>query len=58
MHDRVFAFVRDEERGQTMAEYAIVASVIAIGVLGALSALGTQITAGVQAIADLVGSVT
>ena len=32
------------ERGQTMAEYAVVLAVIAIGILVALTALGTGIS--------------
>jgi Flp pilus assembly pilin Flp len=35
----------DRERGQTMAEYAVVLAVITLAVVGALMAFSTQITA-------------
>jgi Flp pilus assembly pilin Flp len=45
------------ERGQTMAEYAIVLSVITIGVIGALTAFSAQVLVGIQRVSDIVGSV-
>ena len=39
-----------------MAEYAIVLSVISVGVVGALTALGGPIGSGVQRVADLIAS--
>jgi Flp pilus assembly pilin Flp len=48
---------RDDQRGQTMAEYAIVVSIIAIGVVASLSALSVSVMAGIQRAADIVASV-
>ena len=45
------------ERGQTMAEYAIVLSVITIGVIGALTAFSAQVLVGIQRVSDIVSSV-
>jgi Flp pilus assembly pilin Flp len=48
---------RDDQRGQTMAEYAIVVSIITIGVVASLSALSVSVMAGIQRVADIVASV-
>jgi Flp pilus assembly pilin Flp len=40
-----------------MAEYAIVLSVISIGAVGALTALGGPIGSGIQRVSDLIASV-
>jgi Flp pilus assembly pilin Flp len=45
------------ERGQTMAEYAIVLSIVTIGVIGALTAFSAQVLVGIQRVSDIVGSV-
>lgn len=39
MYDAIMRHLLDDEEGQTMAEYAIVLSVITIGVIVALAAL-------------------
>jgi Flp pilus assembly pilin Flp len=48
---------RDDQRGQTMAEYAIVLSVITIGVLGALTAFEGPVAGGIQRVADLIAAI-
>jgi hypothetical protein len=40
-----------------MAEYAIVLSVVTIGVIGALTAFSAQVLVGIQRVSDIVGSV-
>jgi hypothetical protein len=40
-----------------MAEYAIVVSIITIGVVASLSALSVSVMAGIQRVADIVASV-
>ncbi|MDP9261139.1 MAG: Flp family type IVb pilin [Actinomycetota bacterium] len=42
----------NREEGQTMAEYAVILTVISILVLAALLLLGTNITAVIRRIAD------
>jgi Flp pilus assembly pilin Flp len=42
----------NREEGQTMAEYAVILTVISILVLAALLLLGTNITAVIKRIAD------
>lgn len=43
LKDRVMAFVREEE-GATAIEYALIAALIAIAIVGALQATGTSLT--------------
>lgn len=42
MKDQLMAFWKDEE-GATAIEYALIAGLIAVAIIGALSALGTDI---------------
>ena len=44
------------ERGQTMAEYAIITSVIAVGVVASLTALGNPVLQLIQNASDVIGS--
>ncbi len=44
MQDQLVKFWKDEE-GATAIEYALIAGLIAVAIIGALSALGTNITA-------------
>jgi len=41
----LFKTVRKRQEGQTMTEYAIVLSLVAVVVIAAVAALGTRITA-------------
>ena len=54
------AFLRDEE-GQSLAEYGLVAAILAIGAIGILSAIGTDfntfLTGVAQRIVDTINSV-
>lgn len=43
-----------EERGQTMTEYTIVLGVISLGILIALGALSTAISAAIDAVVALI----
>jgi Flp pilus assembly pilin Flp len=45
----------DREEGQTMAEYAVILTVISALVLAALLLLGTNINAVINRIADAIG---
>jgi Flp pilus assembly pilin Flp len=45
----------NREEGQTMAEYAVILTVITALVLAALLLLGTNITAVINRIADVIG---
>jgi Flp pilus assembly pilin Flp len=47
----------DGESGQTMAEYALVLSIVTIGVIGALTAFSAQVLVGIQRVSEIVGSV-
>jgi Flp pilus assembly pilin Flp len=44
----------DREEGQTMAEYAVILTVISILVLAALLLLGTNITSVINRVADAI----
>ena len=44
MFEQLLARLENEERGQTMAEYAVVLAVITVAVLVAISALATGIS--------------
>jgi pilus assembly protein Flp/PilA len=46
------AFIRDE-RGATSIEYAVMASMIGLVVIGAVNGLGTKLKAGYVMVADL-----
>jgi Flp pilus assembly pilin Flp len=46
------------QSGQTMAEYAIVLSVIIIGVIASMTALSGAIMGGIDRVAGLVASVS
>jgi Flp pilus assembly pilin Flp len=46
-----FSVIRSDERGQTMAEYAVVLAVVTIAIIGALGLLAGGIT-------DTLGNVT
>ena len=48
-----FARLRREE-GQTMAEYAVVLAVITLLVIGAITLLGNNITAGLNRVAGYI----
>lgn len=48
----------DPQRGQTMAEYAVVLAVICIGVLASATALSGAIMGGIDRVAGLVDAVT
>jgi Flp pilus assembly pilin Flp len=47
----------DAERGQTMAEYAVVLAVLFLGAVTAFSLLGTALDGALSAVGDLIGSV-
>ena len=46
-----FSVIRSDERGQTMAEYAVVLAVVTVAIIGALGLLATGIS-------DTLGNVT
>ncbi len=54
MQKFAFQLRRDDQRGQTMAEYALVLSVITIGVVGALTAFEGPVAGGIQRVADII----
>jgi Flp pilus assembly pilin Flp len=47
---RVYARIAQRERAQTMAEYAVVLAVIAIGIFAALGFLGGSIRGALSAV--------
>jgi Flp pilus assembly pilin Flp len=49
---RLYVRLRQRERGQTMAEYAVVLGIISVGVLIALSALGGSISGQINSVAS------
>ncbi len=51
---RLYLRLAHRERGQTMAEYAIVLAVISIAIIGALGLLGTNIKNAVSGVASKV----
>jgi Flp pilus assembly pilin Flp len=51
---RLYLQLAHRERGQTMAEYAIVLAVISIAIIGALGLLGTNIKTAVSGVASKV----
>jgi len=48
----------EDEKGQTMAEYAVILGVITITIVGTFSALSGAIGAALQSTVDIVSSVT
>lgn len=48
---RMYAFARDEE-GATMIEYALIAALISVVAIVVLQAIGTNLTAVFQSVAD------
>ncbi len=51
MMSQVMRFVRDEE-GATALEYGLLAALIAAAMVGAVGALGGQVSATLQGVAD------
>ena len=51
---RLYLRLAHRERGQTMAEYAIVLAVISIAIIGAIGLLGTNIKTSLSAVASKV----
>ncbi|MDX6560979.1 MAG: Flp/Fap pilin component [Gaiellales bacterium] len=49
---RLYLRLRQRERGQTMAEYAVVLGIISVGILVALSALGGSISGQISGVAS------
>ena len=47
-----FASLRDREEGQALVEYALILALVSIAAIVALEALGTNVTARLQEIAD------
>jgi pilus assembly protein Flp/PilA len=46
------ASLRDREEGQALVEYALILALVSIVAIGALQALGTNVTGRLQDIAD------
>jgi len=46
--------LRRDESGATAIEYGLIAALIAVAIIGALQALGTNLTAAYQAVASQV----
>ena len=57
MKKQVMTFLRDEE-GLTIVEYAVAAGLIAAGAIAAFSALGTQVSRIINALATALLDVT
>lgn len=53
--EKVVQFLRDEE-GLELSEYAVAGALIVLGTVGAFTALGGNITAGITAISDEVAA--
>jgi Flp pilus assembly pilin Flp len=49
---RLYVRLRQRERGQTMAEYAVVLGIISVGILVALGALGGSISGQINGVAS------
>jgi Flp pilus assembly pilin Flp len=49
----VYAPLRGDERGQTMAEYGVVLALVTLAVLGALSMLSGNINSAMESVAGL-----
>jgi Flp pilus assembly pilin Flp len=49
---RLYVRLRQRERGQTMAEYAVVLGIISVGILVALGALGGSISGQISGVAS------
>ncbi len=47
-----FHALRNREEGQALVEYALILALVSIVAIGALEALGTNVTAKLQQIAD------
>jgi pilus assembly protein Flp/PilA len=47
-----FTSLRDREEGQALVEYALILALVSIAAILALEALGTNVTARLQEIAD------
>jgi pilus assembly protein Flp/PilA len=52
---KAMAFIRDEE-GASAVEYALLVGLIAVVIIGAVTALGTNISTKMQAAADAIAS--
>jgi pilus assembly protein Flp/PilA len=50
------ATLRDREEGQALVEYALIVALIAVVSIAALTALGTSVSAQLQAIADAIAA--
>jgi pilus assembly protein Flp/PilA len=50
------ARLRDEDRGATAVEYGLMVALIAVVIIGAVAALGTNLSDHFQAIADCIAS--
>jgi len=48
--------LREDERGASMVEYAVLLAIVSLALVGAIQALSEQITAVVQATASGLGS--
>ena len=52
----LWAELREDERGASMVEYAVLLAIVSLALVGAIQALSEQITAVVQATASGLGS--
>jgi pilus assembly protein Flp/PilA len=57
MKQKLLAFLRDEE-GLTTVEYAIAGGLVSAALIAAFTALGTNVQAVIQALADAIGGIT
>jgi pilus assembly protein Flp/PilA len=53
--EKMIRFFKDEE-GATAVEYGLIAALIAVVIIGAVTALGTNIRDAFQSVANAVGS--
>jgi len=54
---RLIEFLRNEE-GATAPEYGLIVALVAVFIIGAVTALGGSVSAAFQAIADAIGVIT
>jgi pilus assembly protein Flp/PilA len=60
MLEMIMSFVyrmRDREEGQALVEYALILALVSIAAVAGLTALGTNVGAALQNIADEIGGV-
>ena len=50
--------LRSDERGATAIEYGLLAALIAVGIIAAVSTIGDQLSQGFQSVADTLGEET